>query len=107
MSRSSRRMILKKSGTGWWLVDGAGRSSSPLLNTLAGIQWKVQLCSSSRPKLRKVKTRLSNWHRHHRSDIKGRVAKAKEIWDEAQTMVDRAPHSVTAKNKEREAAKQY
>ncbi|KAJ6419253.1 hypothetical protein OIU84_029380 [Salix udensis] len=58
-------------------------------------------------KLRKVKTRLSNWHRHHRSDIKGRVAKAKEIWDEAQTMVDRAPHSVTAKNKEREAAKQY
>ncbi|KAB5531981.1 hypothetical protein DKX38_018651 [Salix brachista] len=58
-------------------------------------------------KLRKVKARLSNWHRHHQSDIKGRVAQAKEIWDEAQTMVDREPHSATAKNKERDAAKQY
>ncbi|KAJ6719961.1 hypothetical protein OIU79_007556 [Salix purpurea] len=58
-------------------------------------------------KLQMVKAHLSNWHRHHRSDISGRVIKAKVIWERAQRVLDDNPLSNSGIFAERLAAKNY
>ncbi|KAJ6402563.1 hypothetical protein OIU84_014626 [Salix udensis] len=75
----------------------------PLISTAWGMQVRGTAMFQLITKLKIVKARLQQWHRCHRSDIKGRVAQAQVQWEKAQAHLDKNL-SEEARRTEREAA---
>ncbi|KAF9686540.1 hypothetical protein SADUNF_Sadunf03G0169200 [Salix dunnii] len=66
--------------------------------------WQSQVRGSAvfqlTTKLKIVKAYLTNWHKHHRSDISRRVVHVKAKWEDTQKQLDIEPLSEEARQKE-------